>query len=248
MISAHIFKVLPPTMDIDKDELAMDPAWPYLQIVYDLLLKFVASSNTDPKVVKKYLDHSFVFRLLELFDYEGPREREALKKILCRIYRKFMVHWPFIRKTRHNEIAELLEVLGSIISRFALPLKEEHKMFLERALIPLHKAKNIGFIEKEPKLAGTVIKGLLKYWPATNSQKEVMFLGELEEVLEVTNGVEFQRTMVPLFRRITLRINNSHFHVKISLSTSAIYMICYSLRNGFGMFLISIEHFLALLT
>ncbi|ERN16549.1 hypothetical protein AMTR_s00031p00154390 [Amborella trichopoda] len=159
-------------MDIDKDELAMDPAWPYLQIVYDLLLKFVASSNTDPKVVKKYLDHSFVFRLLELFDYEGPREREALKKILCRIYRKFMVHWPFIRKT---------------------------------------------FIEKEPKLAGTVIKGLLKYWPATNSQKEVMFLGELEEVLEVTNGVEFQRTMVPLFRRITLRINNSHFHVKISL-------------------------------
>ncbi|KAL4194984.1 hypothetical protein AMTRI_Chr05g71170 [Amborella trichopoda] len=250
MISAHIFRVLPPSirsstvfspqsaMDIDEDEPAMDPAWPYLQIVYDLLLKFVASSNTDPKAAKKYLDHSFVFRLLELFDSEDPREREALKKILHRIYGKFMVHRPFIRKTvsnifyrfvfeteRHNGIAELLEVLGSIISGFALPLKEEHKMFLVRALIPLHKAKNIGaylqqlsfsviqFVEKEPKLAGTVITGLLKYWPATNSQKEVMFLGELEEVLEVTNGVEFQRIMVPLCRRIALCINSSHFQV-----------------------------------
>ncbi|KAG2294294.1 hypothetical protein Bca52824_040963 [Brassica carinata] len=36
---------------------------------------------------------------------------------------------------------ELLEILGSIINGFALPLKEEHKFFLVRALVPLHKAK-----------------------------------------------------------------------------------------------------------
>lgn len=29
----------------------------------------------------------------------------------------------------------------SIINGFALPLKEEHKLFLERVLIPLHKAR-----------------------------------------------------------------------------------------------------------
>ena len=29
---------------------------------------------------------------------------------------------------RHNGIAELLEILGSIINGFALPLKEEHKV------------------------------------------------------------------------------------------------------------------------
>ncbi len=51
-----------------------------------------------------------------------------------------MVHRPFIRKAinnvfyrfifeteHHNGIAELLEILGSIINGFALPLKEEHK-------------------------------------------------------------------------------------------------------------------------
>lgn len=37
--------------------------------------------------------------------------------------------------------AELLEILGSIINGFALPLKEEHKQFLQRALMPLHKPK-----------------------------------------------------------------------------------------------------------
>jgi serine/threonine-protein phosphatase 2A regulatory subunit B' len=66
-----------------------------------------------------------------------------------------MVHRPVIMKAinifyqfiyeieKHNGIAELVEILGSIINGFALPLKEEHKLFLVRALIPLHKPKCI---------------------------------------------------------------------------------------------------------
>ena len=65
-----------------------------------------------------------------------------------------MVRRPFIRKAvsnifyhflfetdRHNAIAKLLEVFGSVISGFAMPLKEEHIIFLWRVLIPLHKPK-----------------------------------------------------------------------------------------------------------
>ncbi|KAA8523072.1 hypothetical protein F0562_009495 [Nyssa sinensis] len=149
-----------------------------------------------------------------------------------------MVHRPFIRKAvsyiiyrfvfeteRHNGISELLEIFGSVISGFALPLKEEHKMFLWRALIPLHKPKSVGiyhqqltycivqFVEKEPKLASTVIKGLLKYWPLTNSQKELMFLSELEEILEMINMAEFDKIMVPSFRRVACCLNSYHFQV-----------------------------------
>lgn len=36
---------------------------------------------------------------------------------------------------------ELLEILGSIINGFAIPLKKEHLLFLQKALIPLHKPK-----------------------------------------------------------------------------------------------------------
>ncbi|KAK6928472.1 Protein phosphatase 2A, regulatory B subunit, B56 [Dillenia turbinata] len=247
MVSINLFRTLtsPPreskvleAFDVEEEEPLMDPAWPHLQIVYEFLLRFVASPETDAKLAKRYIDHSFVLRLLDLFDSEDPREREYLKTVLHRIYGKFMVHRPFIRKAinyifyrfifeteKHNGIAELLEILGSIINGFALPLKEEHKLFLVRALIPLHKPKCIPmyhqqlsycitqFVEKDCKLADTVIRGLLKYWPITNSSKEVMFLGELEEVLEATQPPEFQRCMVPLFRQIGRCLSSSHFQV-----------------------------------
>lgn len=247
MMSANLFRSLTPqprenkvleAFDLEEEEPLMDPAWPHLQIVYEFLLRFVASPETDAKLAKRYIDHSFVLKLLDLFDSEDPREREYLKTILHRIYGKFMVHRPFIRKVinniffrfifeteKHNGIAELLEVLGSIINGFALPLKEEHKLFLVRALIPLHKPKClpmyqqqlsyciIQFVEKDCKIADTVIRGLLKYWPITNSSKEVMFLSELEETLEATQSAEFQRCMVPLFRQIARCLSSSHFQV-----------------------------------
>ena len=56
----------------------------------------------------------------------------------------------------------------SIINGFALPLKEEHKLFLLRVLIPLHKVKSLScyhpqlaycvvqFLEKDPSLTEPV--------------------------------------------------------------------------------------------
>ncbi|CAH8385633.1 unnamed protein product [Eruca vesicaria subsp. sativa] len=243
MISLNIFRCLPPTTgqdpaDPEEDEPYLEPNWPHLQLVYELLIRYVVPSDTDTKVAKRFIDHAFVFKLLELFETEDPREREYLKTILHRIYGKFMVHRPFIRKginnifyrfvyetERHSGIGELLEILGSIINGFALPMKEEHKLFLIRALIPLHKPKPIAlyhqqlaycvvqFVEKDYRLADTVIRGLLKFWPVTNCMKEVLFLGELEEVLEATQPVEFQRCMVPLFQQVARCLNSSHFQV-----------------------------------
>jgi serine/threonine-protein phosphatase 2A regulatory subunit B' len=39
--------------------------------------------------------------------------------------------------------SEFLEILGSIIAGFAVPLKGEHKAIYEKCLIPLHKANHI---------------------------------------------------------------------------------------------------------
>lgn len=76
----------------------------------------------------------------------------------------------------------------SIINGFALPLKNEHKQFLVKVLIPLHKVKCLSlyhaqlaycvvqFIEKDSSLTESVIRGLLKYWPKTCSLKEVILI------------------------------------------------------------------------
>jgi hypothetical protein len=71
----------------------------------------------------------------------------------------------------------------------------------------------VQFVEKDAKLAEIVLRGLLKYWPLTNSAKEVLFLGELEEILELTQAQEFQDVMQPLFKQLAKCLNSSHFQV-----------------------------------
>ncbi|XP_073195076.1 serine/threonine-protein phosphatase 2A 56 kDa regulatory subunit alpha isoform isoform X2 [Lepidochelys kempii] len=211
MISSNIFRTLPPSdnpdFDPEEDEPTLEASWPHIQ-------------------------------LLELFDSEDPRERDFLKTVLHRIYGKFLGLRAFIRKqinniflrfiyeTEHfNGVAELLEILGSIINGFALPLKAEHKQFLMKVLIPMHTAKGLAlfhaqlaycvvqFLEKDTTLTEPVIRGLLKFWPKTCSQKEVMFLGEIEEILDVIEPTQFKKIEEPLFKQISKCVSSSHFQV-----------------------------------
>ncbi|CAM9292329.1 unnamed protein product, partial [Lampetra planeri] len=132
----------------------------------------------------------------------------------------------FVYETEHfNGVAELLEILGSIINGFALPLKAEHKQFLVKVLIPLHTVRSLSlfhaqlaycivqFLEKDPTLTEPVIRGLLKFWPKTCSQKEVMFLGELEEILDVIEPTQFVKIQEPLFKQISRCVSSPHFQV-----------------------------------
>uniref|UniRef100_A0A8C6LTW9 Serine/threonine protein phosphatase 2A regulatory subunit n=1 Tax=Nothobranchius furzeri TaxID=105023 RepID=A0A8C6LTW9_NOTFU len=221
------------------------PPWPHSKginfnpyLVYEFFLRFLESPDFQPSMAKRYIDQKFVLQLLELFDSEDPREREYLKTILHRVYGKLLGLRAYIRKqinniflrfiyeTEHfNGVAELLEILGSIINGFALPLKAEHKQFLVRVLIPLHTAKSLSifhaqlaycvvqFMEKDATVTEYIIRGLLKYWPKTCTQKEVMFLGEIEEILDVIEPSQFIRIQEPLFKQIAACISSPHFQV-----------------------------------
>merc|ERR1719191_2383849 len=241
MVSANIIRALPPSHrapDADEEEPALETSWPHLQIVYEFFVRFVVSHDVDPKIAKKYVDQNFVLKLLDLFDSEDPRERDYLKTILHRIYGKIMALRLFIRKAtqnlffyiiyngeHHNGLPELLEILGSIINGFALPLKEEHKTFLSKSLLPLQKERyqNIyhaqlsycmmQYIEKDHSLSVMILQGLLRYWPITDSSKQVLFLNQIEEILEVVMPQDFDAIKIPLFRRLEQCIRSSHFQV-----------------------------------
>uniref|UniRef100_A0A6Q2Y7D2 Serine/threonine protein phosphatase 2A regulatory subunit n=1 Tax=Esox lucius TaxID=8010 RepID=A0A6Q2Y7D2_ESOLU len=242
MFAVNMFRTLPPSsnptgaeFDPEEDEPTLEAAWPHLQLVYEFFLRFLESPDFQPNIAKKYIDQKF---LLDLFDSEDPRERDFLKTTLHRIYGKFLGLRAYIRKhinnifyrfiyetEHHNGIAELLEILGSIINGFALPLKEEHKIFLLKVLLPLHKVKSLSvyhpqlaycvvqFLEKDSTLTEPVVMALLKYWPKTHSPKEVMFLNELEEILDVIEPSEFVKVMEPLFRQLAKCVSSPHFQV-----------------------------------
>lgn len=106
-----------------------------------------------------------------------------------------------------------------------MPLKDEHKQFLLKVLVPLHKPRSLGsyhpqlaycvvqFLEKDSSLTEEVINGLLKYWPKVNSPKEVMYLNEIEEILDVVEPEVFPKIQVPLFMQISKCVSSPHFQV-----------------------------------
>lgn len=74
----------------------------------------------------------------------------------------------------------------SIISGFAVPLRDEHVIFFNTVIIPLHKVQtshffheqlmrcSMLFLSKDSRLAISLVEGLLKYWPYGNNIKEVL--------------------------------------------------------------------------
>lgn len=84
-------------MDPDEDEPHLEEAWPHLQLVYELFLKFMMSPYIKRDVMAQNISKSFIAQFLELFDSEDPRERDYLKTILHRVYGKFMKLRPYIR-------------------------------------------------------------------------------------------------------------------------------------------------------
>ena len=119
-----------------------------------------------------------------------------------------------------------------------------------QVLLPLHKVKCLSlyhaqlaycvvqFLEKDATLTEPVVRGLLKFWPKTCSQKEVMFLGEIEEILDVIEPSQFVKIQEPLFRQIARCVSSPHFqvvHFNLNLFSSNLELkknySCFSIKN-----------------
>lgn len=246
MIQKNIFRPLPVVkkqgaageMGMDDDEVIFDPSWPHLQPVYEFFLQLIVNDSAEIKCLKTFITHKFIQEFLELFDSEEPKEREYLKNILHRLYAKLVPRRKMIRKAitdtfytlihenyKFNGAPELLDILASIISGFAVPLREEHIYFFKTVIIPLHKVQtcqkfhsellrcSMLFVSKDPLLAFPLVEGLLKYWPFANYGKETKFLQELLEVLDVCDSPKLEPYIDRLFRRLIKSIASPHLQV-----------------------------------
>ncbi|CAI9283761.1 unnamed protein product [Lactuca saligna] len=232
MVASNLFRPLPPpyvgTCSGEEDDVIAAPsaAWAHLQIVYDILLRLITKKDVkalrgehsdesrilNPGVSPEehFIGRSFVLNLLALFNSDEPRERDAVKNIVHRIYSKFTFYRSFMRQAmidillqfiyesdhRQSGIGEILEIWGSIINGFMVPLKDEHK-----------------FVQKEAELGGVVIGKILRYWPVTNCQKEVLLIGEIEEIVENMDRRQYLKVALPLWSQIAKCINSDNSQV-----------------------------------
>uniref|UniRef100_H2YUT4 Serine/threonine protein phosphatase 2A regulatory subunit n=1 Tax=Ciona savignyi TaxID=51511 RepID=H2YUT4_CIOSA len=160
--------------------------------------------------------------------------RAHIRKHINNIFYKFIYE-----NERHNGIAELLEILGRLLIKcnvvihgcyLSFPyfkINDNHaKKYLFIHVIYVAQKKLslnliffslligvVQFLEKDSSLTKPVIDGLLKFWPKVHSPKEVMFLNELEEILDVIEPSEFTKIMVPLFKKLALCVSSAHFQV-----------------------------------
>jgi serine/threonine-protein phosphatase 2A regulatory subunit B' len=246
MIEKNIFRPLPNVKKsnlgmaetgVDQEE-EMDPAWPHLQGIYEFFLQLVIHESIEVRSLKVYVTPQFVQDFLELFDSEESVERDYLKNILHKLYAKLVPRRKMIRKAinecffslihethKFNGAAELLDILASIISGFAVPLRDEHVIFFKNVIIPLHKVQTCSqfyeqllrcsmlFLTKDRTLAIPLLEGLLRYWPFANCVKETLFLTELQEVLEVCEVERVEPLIPKLFKRIVKCIGGIHLQV-----------------------------------
>jgi serine/threonine-protein phosphatase 2A regulatory subunit B' len=70
------------------------------------------------------------------------------------------------------------------------------------------------FIEKDKSLGIDLIVGLLKFWPITNPAKEVVYITEIEEILDLCNQEAHQKFLMfgpKLLKRLVATSQNMHY-------------------------------------
>jgi len=188
--------------------------------------------------LKYFVTSNFISEFLQLFDSDIIEERDFLKNILHKLYAKLVPRRKMIRKAitdcfhlliheihKFNGASELLDIMASIISGFAIPLREEHVIFFKNIIIPLHKVQTSNlyfdnlircsmlFLTKDSSLSIFLLEGILKYWPFANYVKETLFLQELPEVFEFCDVEKIQPLVNKLFKRVIRCISGSHLQV-----------------------------------
>jgi len=229
-----------------REETSPENSEPSLLLVRTAYETFtmLLESNLDMGIARSLIDESFVLRLLGRFDTEDVRERQLVKTAVHRLYGRFLCHRAVIRRYMrhviyscvwdgasdegwHAGLGEMLELLASIINGFALPLRQEHRQFLMRALLPLHSSRLLPlfhgplvcciaqFAAKEPtQLIPVIMNSLLRYWPHASTSKQLLFLAEIDELLDITTPEVFHSFARSLVRHLArYGLQSAHFQV-----------------------------------
>jgi len=203
---------------VDADDPIKDVSWPHLKLVYAIALTTLQSSSLDKELADRYITEDFLKQLIKLFESLDSREREMLQSLLYTIYCTMVFKRAFIRqevrsvmlmsaegvRSAHG-ISELLDLMSSVISGFALPIKQEHLDFLFKVLVPLHRPDSmplysetlslcmVQFVERDETLIDDIMSRLLPLWPRVqHSTKHLSFLGQVEEMLSKVHNYDKQ--------------------------------------------------------
>ena len=161
MIKKNIFRPLPKTKKmkvtvtdagIEVIEPKPDSSWKHIRDIYHIFLLLIVNEAVDSNVLKQFITSVFIQNLLLLFNSGIDEERELLKNILHKLYSKLITRRKMIKEAisdffhlllhethKNNGASEVIDIVASIISGVAVPIREEHIIFFKNTIVPLHK-------------------------------------------------------------------------------------------------------------
>ena len=108
MFAANIYSNTPFKVQyfdyVDEETVETSKAWNHKVLVYTYFLKFLGNSEFMPTKAKKYFNHQFLQRMVDMFNINDSNEREYLKTCLHRVYAKFLGMRAHIRKIITNKV------------------------------------------------------------------------------------------------------------------------------------------------
>lgn len=221
-----------PVFDIDMEE--EEPMIYRMKVTErNCILQLIINLFNHPKlnkpIAKKVFDQLFVARLLKLFYAEDYSERDLLKNCLHCIYRVFISFRPKIRYRIKNMFIEieqsnprphcrglpqLLDLVASIVNGYVIPIKDEHKAFLQEGLIPLLKMPNLkqyddrlrncfhNYSAKDTECLLMIMSAIFKYWPHLNPWKEIIFMENMVFFLDFVQPENFINVQEKVFQKL----------------------------------------------
>lgn len=242
MVSLNLFRSLSCNIFENLTREPNDPIlvdeWPHLELVYNVFLSFLESDDFKTSIIEHIINQKFILKILRPFDSTDPRERGFVKWVLFHIYCKFPNLRNFIEEQISNTICEfiyisedfngineLLWVMSSIFEYCFTGVDERRKGYLLRVLLPLHKVASVSslfsqlvnaielYLMRDAGLIEPVLCAIIRFWPKTCTQKEVMFIDAIDDYLSITDATHFANIYKRIFTHMSRVIKSPHTEV-----------------------------------
>lgn len=229
MFATNVFRPMPniPRAVLMSDDITFeDSAWPHLNLIYILFLKFL-EANIDQRILQYQLSPKFISQLFAVLEFPDERERSQAKAVIAAIFNKVPPQRPLLRfittsilsgvpeGVSFNATGHLLELYYLFNSQTLPPLAPAQIQSFERVILPLHLLSGLKayhgqlvrcvllMVRKDARLCPTLLKFLVTHWPLTLDQKSELFIDEVGQVIEEMLPADLRTVMGSLLECIT---------------------------------------------
>lgn len=201
-------KEFPQSFLFDRVENFCDDSWPVLQYIYSLLEALLTSTHVPQAMLNTSVSQGFVTRLFACLASPDHRERHAVKSSLYaiagRIPERSVYLFMLMKNSMidaingqpiHRGLPQVLELFNSMIATIPQFTSLSFAIVMPQIFMPLHLMSNLAafhsqlvnnvdvILSRNPRFVDPFLLFLLNHFPIASQKKQMVFLGEIDNLV-----------------------------------------------------------------